>query len=755
MGSVIIDLRITEPLPDTVEVVPDALFCLQRSNESSGQFRLVLGDIGTVLNSKTYNDELLIDGGVEIVSTLKLLRLLLSGIDNYTTVYHNYAFTTTADTQMICNYLDSFEFLAIDEDEDESAIDEDDTDEAEASEPVYIQLSDEEMSLSPFARLSDDERAQSDDLQAQQYRKKRFRHFRRQSFELSPRPSLLGYLLLDIESATGLPPLKDSIRLRYDMDAFVVVSFGTNVYRTKTRRHNLNPEWINQFVNLEVTKPEEHFDLRFNIFDRDRFTSNDRVCSVRVPVSRFIKQSGWHNIKLDMEVDSSVDNSVLSHKPVLSVRYKFQTSDDLIEALYQHDVDPRLPQRFRQCPLCGQLDRRNHSLLKHVAVCQAGLRPKTFLKKAYSSSQNASRRWYTKALMKVAYGRPRLGGNNANIMVQDRNTGMIIEEQMSIQIRLGIRLLYRSIRSPRSSKRIKRYLYNQSMKQGARFDSPESVVKIEQFINFYGLDLSNCVKRSPDQYATFNEFFSRKLKPSARTVEGKGDWIATSMADSRLSVFSTVAMSQQVWIKGRDFSVSKLVGEARGFESGSLAIFRLAPQDYHRFHSPVSGIVRKIKHIEGEYYTVNPMAIRSKLDVFGENVRTIIELETEYFGQVILCAIGAMMVGSIVVDIKEGDRVLRGDDLGHFKFGGSTVVALFQEGRVKFDRDLLYNSEQRSIETLVSVGMSIGHTPTTEQFKRRPLSRDSIDRVQIVRTITGVADDTILDDLDGLDESDD
>ena len=110
---------------------------------------------------------------------------------------------------------------------------------------------------------------------------------------------------------------------------------------------------------------------------------------------------------------------------------------------------------------------------------------------------------------------------------------------------------------------------------------------------------------------TFNEFFYRKLKPEARPVEAPADPTRlVSAADCRMMAFETVNEATRLWIKGREFSVSRLLGpaysdQAERYNGGALCIFRLAPQDYHRFHSPVDGTIGPMKYIPGEYYTVN------------------------------------------------------------------------------------------------------------------------------------------------------
>ncbi|KAF9299974.1 hypothetical protein BGZ91_009923, partial [Linnemannia elongata] len=180
-----------------------------------------------------------------------------------------------------------------------------------------------------------------------------------------------------------------------------------------------------------------------------------------------------------------------------------------------------------------------------------------------------------------------------------------------------------------------------------------------------------------------------------------------------MTCWQTITDATKFWIKGRQFSVGRLVGDnelAKKYEGGSLAIFRLAPQDYHRYHIPVKGVLSEPNFISGEYYTVNPMAIRSQLDVYGENKRVVSTIQSREFGTVSYVAIGAMMVGSIVLTTKAGQAVERMDEHGYFAFGGSTIVVLFEPGAIVFDEDLVRSSKEQ-IEMLVKVGMRIGVSP--------------------------------------------
>lgn len=253
---------------------------------------------------------------------------------------------------------------------------------------------------------------------------------------------------------------------------------------------------------------------------------------------------------------------------------------------------------------------------------------------------------------------------------------------------------------------VRKLLKSLSIKQGKKFDDPASKEEIEKFIEFHGLDMSE-VLLPLNEFKNFNEFFYRALKPGARPCSAPDNPnIIVSPADCRSVVFNSITQATKIWVKGREFNLKRLLGDAypedaARYEGGALGIFRLAPQDYHRFHIPVDGVMGKPKTIEGEYYTVNPMAIRSALDVYGENVRILVPIDSERHGRVMVICVGAMMVGSTVITRNEGDQVHRAEELGYFKFGGSTVLLLFEPGQMLFDDDLADNSSG-ALETLVS-----------------------------------------------------
>jgi phosphatidylserine decarboxylase len=249
--------------------------------------------------------------------------------------------------------------------------------------------------------------------------------------------------------------------------------------------------------------------------------------------------------------------------------------------------------------------------------------------------------------------------------------------------------------------------------EGKLYDSPNSAASIPSFVSTYSLDTSELLEPDTTKYKTFNEFFSRKLKPNARPVENADDPLAIcSAADCRLTVYQTVDLAKQFWIKGREFTISNLLGEdpssekSSVFDGASVAVFRLAPADYHRFHSPIDGTVADtdIVHIPGQYYTVNPQAVNEPgFDVFTANTRSVLYLTHAATGlPVAFVAIGALLVGSIgwTNGGEKGKAIKKGDELGYelvsilaicvtdicfryFAYGGSTVVAVFPKGVIE------------------------------------------------------------------------
>jgi len=141
---------------------------------------------------------------------------------------------------------------------------------------------------------------------------------------------------------------------------------------------------------------------------------------------------------------------------------------------------------------------------------------------------------------------------------------------------------------------------------------------------------------------------------------------------------------------------------AAGYAGGSLAVVRLCPADYHRFHFPCDARVIAQHRIPGRYHSVNTLVVAMGVDVFSENERQVTLLENEQLGEFALVEVGAFGVGSIVQTFT-GVEVHKGEEKGYFQYGGSNIVLLFRRERVEFCPDLVAHSAE-GIETFLRAG---------------------------------------------------
>jgi phosphatidylserine decarboxylase precursor len=240
--------------------------------------------------------------------------------------------------------------------------------------------------------------------------------------------------------------------------------------------------------------------------------------------------------------------------------------------------------------------------------------------------------------------------------------------------------------------------------------SPEEkrVEILRNFINLYDIDMELYERPFYYQYTTVNDWFSRALAPGKRTIADVADRTAiSSPADARIVVYQDVTANVKVWLKGQKFTAAKLLDStehAASFEGGSLVIVRLAPQDYHRFHAPVSGVIIDQYPASGPLHSVNADGMRSANGaIFNKRVVSIIQTD---FGKVGFVAIGAVCVGSITMTAPKGYNVTRGESIGYFEFGGSTVALMFEKGKATFAADLITASGY-AVENLVKMGMTL------------------------------------------------
>ncbi|KAI8902950.1 phosphatidylserine decarboxylase-domain-containing protein [Globomyces pollinis-pini] len=328
----------------------------------------------------------------------------------------------------------------------------------------------------------------------------------------------------------------------------------------------------------------------------------------------------------------------------------------LDSAYYESEIEVERLTQMQKCPICKKAFdfRGDFDVVSHLGLCSHEYDTLDLLAKGgFLSAQSASIEWFAKVSRYVNFKGLNIGKKASSMIYQDRATGQLVKENIPTYVRLGIRLLYQvaGSRSHVEVNNIKRLLANLTKKQGEKFDSPSSKSYILPFIAYHNIDLDE-VLEPLEAFPNFNSFSYRKLKPDARYLATPDPKVVVSPADARTVCFESIDIATEFWIKGTRFNLSSLLDDeilADRFNGASIAIFRLAPHDYHRIHIPIDGVIKSIKTIEGSHFTVNPMAIRTIVDVYSENVRAITVLESAIFGKVVYITVGAMLIGSIVI----------------------------------------------------------------------------------------------------------
>ena len=230
-----------------------------------------------------------------------------------------------------------------------------------------------------------------------------------------------------------------------------------------------------------------------------------------------------------------------------------------------------------------------------------------------------------------------------------------------------------------------------------------SCLFIRPFIRRNNIDMS---EYEPTAYRSYNDFFSRKIRPDARPVD-QDPCHLISPCDSKLTALP-ITKDGIFTLKHTDYTVTSLLRNeelAVAYEGGLVLIFRLTVDDYHRYCYVADGIKGDNTFIPGVLHTVNPVA-NDYFPIYKENSREYSVLRSEVFGDILMMEVGALMVGKIV-NHHGAAQVRRGQEKGYFQFGGSTVVLLLKADAVQLDEDILGNSRQ-GMETVVKCGERIG-----------------------------------------------
>jgi len=246
---------------------------------------------------------------------------------------------------------------------------------------------------------------------------------------------------------------------------------------------------------------------------------------------------------------------------------------------------------------------------------------------------------------------------------------------------------------------------------------------IRWFVRRYGVNMAEAANADIAGYATFNDFFTRALKPGARPL-ADADWICP--VDGAISQFGAIERDQILQAKGHRYSTTALVGGdaelAARFQDGGFATLYLSPKDYHRIHMPCDGRLTRMIHVPGALFSVNPTTARGVPGLFARNERVVCVFESPH-GAFVLALVGATIVGSMATvwhgvvnpprsgQLREwhyqvGEVVLkRGDEMGRFLLG-STVVLLLPRGNLVFNAEWTPGRAIRLGEALATQGVA-------------------------------------------------
>ena len=227
---------------------------------------------------------------------------------------------------------------------------------------------------------------------------------------------------------------------------------------------------------------------------------------------------------------------------------------------------------------------------------------------------------------------------------------------------------------------------------------------VKKFIAKNNIDMSDYENRD---YISFNDFFTRRIKDGARRIDDTPAHLIAP-CDGKLSVYT--ADEKGVYpIKNSYYDIADLTGKenAAEFYGGTILVFRLTVDDFHRYSFFDGGTAEETVKIKGELHTVNPIAME-RYKVFSKNAREYTLIHTDNFGDAVFAEIGALMVGKIVNSGKR--EFTRGEEKGYFEFGGSTVIVVLEKGAAIIDADIRENAA-KGYETKVKSGEKIGEKP--------------------------------------------
>jgi len=255
-----------------------------------------------------------------------------------------------------------------------------------------------------------------------------------------------------------------------------------------------------------------------------------------------------------------------------------------------------------------------------------------------------------------------------------------------------------------------------------RRGGPLTRAAIRLFVRAYGVDLDEAAVPDPAAYATFNEFFTRRLREGARTLGNDANDVLCP-ADGRISQLGSLERGRLLQAKGLDYALLDLCDGDRAlaarFDGGDFLTVYLAPRDYHRVHMPTTGRASALRYVPGALFAVNAATTTALRNLFCRNERCLVSFETER-GAFALVMVGALNVGSITLELPaarpfrnrpdspwsagvthalDGTTLERGAEFGRFNMG-STVILLASPGSLSLDAALRPGDAVRMGQTI-------------------------------------------------------
>jgi phosphatidylserine decarboxylase len=264
---------------------------------------------------------------------------------------------------------------------------------------------------------------------------------------------------------------------------------------------------------------------------------------------------------------------------------------------------------------------------------------------------------------------------------------------------------------------LSRIVYNLTRTENIRWRNRA----LQFFLHNYQVNMAEAVETDPYSYPSFNAFFTRALKPTARPIAPEADAFV-SPVDGTVSQCGVINEDSILQAKGRDYSLNELLGgnceRAKKYLGGSFATIYLAPYNYHRIHMPFPGTVRETIYLPGDLFSVNSATARTVPRLFARNERLVCDFDGQS-GSFSMAFIGALHVGSIeavwcgevnppprskkqpiAIETGKGRALAKGEEAGRFNMG-STVIIVTEPGRVQWSNTFQSGS-------IVQMGQRIG-----------------------------------------------